>query len=48
MHPQFYLGLSLAFLFIPLGVTIGINLNARDELKKFRENKGAILRNVIL
>lgn len=47
MNPFFYLGLSIALLSFPLGFALGVNLNARDELRKFREMKMHLLCRVI-
>lgn len=47
MNPQFYLGLSIAFLALPLGFVIGFNLSRSNELKKFNDSKLHILTRVI-
>lgn len=45
---MFFLGLSIALLFFPLGFALGFNTAYGDELKKFNASKGSILRGVII
>ncbi len=47
MNPQFYLGLSIAMLFAPLGFVVGFNVAARGDIKKFNEKKLHIISGVI-
>ena len=44
---MFLLGVSLAALFFPLGIAVGTNLIKNEELKKFNQSKGHILRRII-
>lgn len=47
MHIHFYLGLSLALLVFPLGLTLGFNSGARDEIREFNKRKYHLLEGVI-
>ena len=44
---EFYLGLSLALLCLPLGISLGTNFSNREELKKFNETKNHLLNRVL-
>lgn len=47
MSPQFYLGLSIAILFLPLGLAIGFNFAAKKDIKQFNEKKYHLLNKVL-
>lgn len=47
MNPQFYLGLALSLLVFPVGFAIGFNIAAKEEIKKFNEQKNHLLFGVL-